>query len=510
MIHVRRFIPTLIVLLSLAVPPLYAQLHPPRNLMLQHDGVESVTLSWEPPLPGNDTLVQYHLYRNGYHLAIVPGGMTETTHALPQPGTYTFTLRALYDGGLSEPSNERSANWYDPGSGSFLETFEAGMPASWTIEANAASNSWAVAVGGPTTPFPTDHMHLVTDTSPFQGSFDNLFTPPLDMSEATSVVLRFESSLTDFFTLTDLARVIVRVDDTDTELFAWQDQTLPAETWEVDISDEAAGAGNVKIGFLHTSDGWFGSSTWSLDNVEIITDVGGDNPVIFDLVPMVTDVPAAGGPVYFDLRLTSTLDTTVPGLGYWTWVTRDGDTVAGPFPPTSWTLTPLMDVYLLALGVEVPGFAQAGEYEFHGAVGFHPTAQLTDSFVFTKAANGASGAGPGRWAPVGDARLDAQADVAGPAAFAAPLPREARMAITGPNPFNPTTTVTLSLPDAAQVRVELVNVLGQTVADLVPESRLAAGRHPVVVDGASLASGSYVVRARVGETTLSQRVLLVK
>jgi hypothetical protein len=59
-----------------------------------------------------------------------------------------------------------------------------------------------------------------------------------------------------------------------------------------------------------------------------------------------------------------------------------------------------------------------------------------------------------------------------------------------PNPFNPSTTIRYALPEKAHVKLEVFNILGQSVAVLV-EGEREAGYHSAVFDGVSLASGMW-------------------
>jgi hypothetical protein len=61
-----------------------------------------------------------------------------------------------------------------------------------------------------------------------------------------------------------------------------------------------------------------------------------------------------------------------------------------------------------------------------------------------------------------------------------------------PNPFNPSTTIQFSVPVRSMVRVEIFNILGQTVSALV-NGDYQAGIHRVVWD-AHVASGIYFYR----------------
>lgn len=59
-----------------------------------------------------------------------------------------------------------------------------------------------------------------------------------------------------------------------------------------------------------------------------------------------------------------------------------------------------------------------------------------------------------------------------------------------PNPFNPATVVTFSLPAADQIRLEVYDVTGRRVRTLV-DGRLSAGQHEVRFDAMNLPSGVY-------------------
>ncbi len=77
-----------------------------------------------------------------------------------------------------------------------------------------------------------------------------------------------------------------------------------------------------------------------------------------------------------------------------------------------------------------------------------------------------------------------------------------------PNPFNPATTVALTLPYAADVQVAVYNGLGRQVATLA-QGRYAAGTHSLAFDGSTLASGVYLVRATVDQQPLAMRKMLL-
>ena len=84
-----------------------------------------------------------------------------------------------------------------------------------------------------------------------------------------------------------------------------------------------------------------------------------------------------------------------------------------------------------------------------------------------------------------------------------------------PNPFNPETTLKYQLPEAADVILEIYNMLGQVVRTLVNEHR-NAGRYTVQWDatndkGDALSSGIYFYRIQAGsEFQGVKKMLLVK
>jgi beta-N-acetylhexosaminidase len=78
-----------------------------------------------------------------------------------------------------------------------------------------------------------------------------------------------------------------------------------------------------------------------------------------------------------------------------------------------------------------------------------------------------------------------------------------------PNPFNPSTTLSVSLTDHRNVNILIVNPLGQTVQQ-VSNGNLQAGVHTFRIDGSSLASGIYFVIVQTDGNVKSHPILLVK
>lgn len=78
-----------------------------------------------------------------------------------------------------------------------------------------------------------------------------------------------------------------------------------------------------------------------------------------------------------------------------------------------------------------------------------------------------------------------------------------------PNPFNPVTNIAFTLPASGQVTLEVYDVLGRQVAQLVNET-LTAGTHEVAFDARSLPSGLYVYRLTAGSKSTARTMMLMK
>lgn len=83
-----------------------------------------------------------------------------------------------------------------------------------------------------------------------------------------------------------------------------------------------------------------------------------------------------------------------------------------------------------------------------------------------------------------------------------------------PNPFNPSTTISFTLPEAGDVRLRVFDVRGRHVRGLVADN-LAAGDHSVVWDGRNdggtpVSSGIYFYKLTAGTFEGLQRMVLLK
>lgn len=78
-----------------------------------------------------------------------------------------------------------------------------------------------------------------------------------------------------------------------------------------------------------------------------------------------------------------------------------------------------------------------------------------------------------------------------------------------PNPFNPTTTLSYTMPQTDVARLTVHDLAGRTVATLV-DGLVEAGLHSITFDGSQLASGVYLYTFQSGAFIQSQKMVLVK
>jgi len=96
----------------------------------------------------------------------------------------------------------------------------------------------------------------------------------------------------------------------------------------------------------------------------------------------------------------------------------------------------------------------------------------------------------------------------------ATIPEELSLEGNYPNPFNPVTTIRFGLPEPMNVRVTVVNILGQEITELISGWK-DIGRHEVVwqgLDGTGkpVASGMYFTVLSDGNKIIVQKMLLLK
>jgi len=79
-----------------------------------------------------------------------------------------------------------------------------------------------------------------------------------------------------------------------------------------------------------------------------------------------------------------------------------------------------------------------------------------------------------------------------------------------PNPFNPTTSMTLVVPEAGQVSVQVYNIMGQVVATLANGYMDANTSALLTWDASNVSSGMYIVKAEAAGSVTTQKLMLMK
>jgi hypothetical protein len=80
-----------------------------------------------------------------------------------------------------------------------------------------------------------------------------------------------------------------------------------------------------------------------------------------------------------------------------------------------------------------------------------------------------------------------------------------------PNPFNPSTTISFDIPDAADrnTSFHIYDITGKLVETLVNKV-LSSGSHAVTWDPKNLSSGLYILQLKVGNKTFNQKLTFLK
>lgn len=89
------------------------------------------------------------------------------------------------------------------------------------------------------------------------------------------------------------------------------------------------------------------------------------------------------------------------------------------------------------------------------------------------------------------------------------LPTEFSLSQNYPNPFNPITEISLSLPAASDVTLEIFNIVGQRIATLA-EGYVEAGNYSFTWNGSGQASGIYLYCLKAGEFVETKKMMLLK
>jgi len=94
------------------------------------------------------------------------------------------------------------------------------------------------------------------------------------------------------------------------------------------------------------------------------------------------------------------------------------------------------------------------------------------------------------------------------------IPSEISLHQNYPKPFNPTTTINYSLKENSKVSLNIYNIKGQKVKQLIND-QVSAGQHTIVWnglddDGKSVTSGVYFYKLKAGNFEQTRKMILMK
>jgi hypothetical protein len=79
-----------------------------------------------------------------------------------------------------------------------------------------------------------------------------------------------------------------------------------------------------------------------------------------------------------------------------------------------------------------------------------------------------------------------------------------------PNPFNPITTIRFSIPKEEIVTLNVYNILGELVKEVIKTQQYEAGYYEVELDGRSLSSGVYIYKLEAGSFAETKKMVLLR
>ena len=273
--------------------------------------------------------------------------------------------------------------------------------------------------------------------------------------------------------------------------YAFRESGNPETGLEIAIAKDALGISDGDVRAF----GFIVSGTAFFSNVTVPGNVGGSNPGF-----SATFHDAAGGPFVSgwvslaDLEVEETVPSA-PQLSE-----PVGGVAVDPIPDLKWLPVFNADTYQVQV---------ADNDEFDGASILLDEVTQDTSIVFNEAAEqvyywrvrAENEAGTGEWSSVESFRIGDDEVT----------PDEITLRQNYPNPFTAEngTEIEFDLPEQAQVRLEVFDMLGRRVAVLV-DGVVDAGEQSVFLDTAGFASGVYIYRLVINGTTLNRKMTVFR
>ena len=276
------------------------------------------------------------------------------------------------------------------------------------------------------------------------------------------------------------------------------------------------------IDFMYMDLGWTGSATVGIENgagtVGIQCTYNGSGPLeptnqsgirIFPpfytpptdlevtVYPYHTPVEVYPGGLFWYIGGLNNYSASPITFDLWSEVILPGGTRYGPLLQINNLTLPGGASLERAVRVNIPYNAPPGEYQYYAAVGDYPGTVIDDDqFPFT-ILNVPPVSSNNEWsAEMSESNI-------------VPVPSEFVLGSASPNPFNPSTTLSFSLPEMAKVQLVVYDVSGREVATLI-NGMMEAGAHETQFNAGDLSSGIYFYRLTAGDFTSVKKMVLVK
>jgi len=78
-----------------------------------------------------------------------------------------------------------------------------------------------------------------------------------------------------------------------------------------------------------------------------------------------------------------------------------------------------------------------------------------------------------------------------------------------PNPFNPSTKITYSIPERSSVSLKVFDLLGSEVVELV-KGEVETGAYEITFNASNLPSGVYFYQLQAGSFLQTRKMILLK
>jgi len=236
------------------------------------------------------------------------------------------------------------------------------------------------------------------------------------------------------------------------------------------------------------------------------TSLGGTTDLTVSLTPANPPIiiPTNGGEFDYSLDIVNNVQNPVD-FDVWVDVVLPSGNVYGPIITRTDLTMPAGGSLTRALSQAIPGNAPAGLYLYQVHAGNLQTSAIISEASFPFEKEGMAGS-DGLEANLNGWEINGWETTE---FLATPIPDVFFLAPAYPNPFNPATQFQFGLPEIADVRIDVYNILGSRVTTLI-NRKLEAGYHTVIWEAQNVASGLYLVQMRAGGFVHTRKAFLMK